>query len=225
MGAPLFPMRVQASMRDPGASVHNVKWLMVRSHGAVQFVSRSQSVAANGVVTPEVTNLPGSIQQIAGSQVGARSMVSFGSSDVINGIRFKPAQSSMQASIGLSYGDSSKHENDIDFSIRFERYQQNWYSWGDTYRVVENGGEKMSSSSAYHRGYHTDTGGRYYPNRDVFEIRVNSAGKVEYVINQKVFYTSTKNPSYPLLVDTSFNTVGAKFDEVYWTGIKSFVSP
>ena len=203
--APVFPMQLHASFRDQYATVDNTKWLFIKARGAVQFVSRSESTASNGIVTPYVTNLPGSLQKIAGGgswNVGASSMASFTASDSMNGVKFTTG--TYGSAIGLSHGDSDKHYNDIDFSIQFEWLQYSHYHWGNYYRVWENGNVKTGKWS-------------YSPNGgDVFEVRVNSAGKVEYVKNRVVFYTSTQTPSYPLLVDTAFSREGSKFDDVYW---------
>jgi len=101
--------------------------------------------------------------------------------------------------VGLSHGDSNTHYSDIDFGIEFD---SNYY-----YRVVEyvNGNANYRTSNAY-----------WNPDSEVFEVRVNSAGKVEYVKNRVVFYTSTVAPRYPLLVDTSFGSTNSKVDNVYW---------
>ena len=53
-----------------------------------------------------------------------------------------------------------------------------------------------------------------YNTRDKMQVRVNAAGKVEYVRNGLIIYTSKRNPTYPLAVDSSFYSEGAAITNV-----------
>ena len=59
---------------------------------------------------------------------------------------------------------------------------------------------------------------------DKMQVRVNAAGKVEYVRNSKIIYTSKGNPSYPLAVDSSFYSEGAAITKVTWISAACFAS-
>ena len=54
------------------------------------------------------------------------------------------------------------------------------------------------------------------------QVRVNAAGKVEYVRNGLIIYTSKRNPTYPLAVDSSFYSEGAAITNVTWISAKGF---
>ena len=48
---------------------------------------------------------------------------------------------------------------------------------------------------------------------DRFEVRIEE-GVVRYLKNDAVFYTSTRAPLYPVLVDASISTVGSSLTNV-----------
>ena len=127
-------------------------------------------------------------------------MAQLEATSVLNGFKFTAGAYNKAATIGLTHRDSSKSYTDIDFSILFSGYR---------YYVYENSAKKWTSG---HRGWS--------PHNDVFEVRVNNVGNVEYVRNRVVFYTSSRTPDYPLLVDTSFATVGAELTNVRWLSVK-----
>ena len=94
---------------------------------------------------------------------------------------------------GLGNGDSSTAYGDIEFA---------WHltSTG-TLAVVESGTVIRQVGT--------------YAVDDLLEVRLNSQGKVEYVHNKAVAYTSTRNTPLPLCVDTSFYEAG-ELKEVQW---------
>ena len=96
--------------------------------------------------------------------------------------------------IGLSRGNTDTTRADIDFGLNF------WN--GGTVDVRENGVYRRETS---------------YVTGDVFRIAVES-GVVNYYKNGVRFYTSTVAPAYPLLVDTSFFTVGGTLNSVVLSG-------
>jgi predicted amidohydrolase len=92
--------------------------------------------------------------------------------------------------IGLSNGNTDTTRADIDFGLNF------WA--GTTVDVRENG------------VYRAETN---YAVGDVFRIAVE-AGAVSFYKNGVRFYRSTRAPVYPLLVDTSFFTLGGSVSGV-----------
>lgn len=98
---------------------------------------------------------------------------------------------------GLSNGDADTSPNDIDFA---------WF---------ENGGGGVGSAYAWENG--TYQGPWSISEGDKLRVEV-TAGVVRYKRNGATLYTSTKTPTYPLLVDTSFNNIGATINEAYISG-------
>jgi hypothetical protein len=89
------------------------------------------------------------------------------------------------------------------------------YSW----RLWTNGQLHafQSSSSKGQKGM--------YAVGDKFQIRVNSAKKIEYVWNGLVLYTSTTAPVFPLVVDTDFYSPGASIKDFKWITSAGFAKP
>lgn len=93
---------------------------------------------------------------------------------------------------GLSHGDSSQFHDDIDFSILLNN--------NGMARILEN-------------GIFTPNGGVSYKEGDILKVGVED-GVVKYYKNDSSFYTSTKKPVYPLLVDTALEFIGATLKDV-----------
>ena len=55
----------------------------------------------------------------------------------------------------------------------------------------------------YERGHHRGIFGSYDAG-DAFEVSVNAAGTVDYLVNGEVRYTSLSAPTFPLRVDMVF---------------------
>jgi hypothetical protein len=154
----------------------------------------SQPVAvtvANGQTTGPVTwtNLVnatatgGSLKESCGGcgNSGARSVQTIASG---NGyFEFTAAETTTQRSVGLSLGNTDTSRADIDFAIMLWNGSPSGFV-----EVYENGVYKFGSVP--------------YVTGDVFRVAVVS-GVVKYSKNGSVFYTSSKAPSYPLLVDAS----------------------
>ncbi len=92
--------------------------------------------------------------------------------------------------IGFGHGNTNGHIFDIDFGM---------YASGHCIMVFENAGFYTSC-------YPYDTG-------DVIKIAVKADG-LEYHHNDNLLYTSMRTITYPLLVDTSFNGLGATLNDV-----------
>ena len=93
--------------------------------------------------------------------------------------------------IGLSTGNTDTTRADIDFALNF------WA--GGTVDVRENGVYRNAETR--------------YAVGDVFRIAVEG-GVVNVYKNGVRFYRSTRAPVYPLLVDTSFFTLGGSLSNV-----------
>ncbi|HTM11099.1 MAG TPA: Ig-like domain-containing protein [Verrucomicrobiae bacterium] len=103
-------------------------------------------------------------------------------------VEFTASESNTNRTIGLSNGNPGVTRGEIAFGL------QMWHvSYPSNLEVRENGNYQTATS--------------YVPG-DVFRIAVVS-GVVKYYKNGVLFYTSTKAPVYPLLVDTSLWSAGA----------------
>jgi hypothetical protein len=115
---------------------------------------------------------------------GAISQQTIQHSSAQQGVQFRLSTTGYTM-IGLSNGNTDAHYQDIDFAI--------FGSMG-TAQIHEN--------KAY---IYTD---RAYAATDLFEIRVVGT-VVTYLQGGVVFYTSSKTPTFPLVVDTALYNPGA----------------
>jgi hypothetical protein len=104
-------------------------------------------------------------------------------------------ESSTWRMFGLSHGNTNSDYTDIDYAL-FVTGDGNSYS----IQVYEKGVQK-GNFGTYNIG-------------DVFRVEVGADNKVRYLKNNIVFYTSTAAPTFPLLVDTAFNTPHATLTDV-----------
>jgi len=196
---PQFPLFVDVSFYDSGASFNTIKWVGDMAADAkiavgqpVQFTS-FKGVGASG---------PGELQKLtgfaAGWNAGAESKYKFEKADInkISGVSVQVPQTNKYTSIGLNPASASQNYQDIDFAF--------WLMPNAQVRVYESGGYK-------------GTFGVYEAN-SVVVVRINAAGKVEYVVDGSLRYTSTKIPTFPLGVDSSFNTAEGKLAKISWVG-------
>jgi hypothetical protein len=95
--------------------------------------------------------------------------------------------------IGLSSGNNGTDPSEIRFALRLQ---------GTTAEVRESGGYRSETS---------------FSSGDTLRISV-AGGRVEYSKNGGVFYTSSTQASYPLLVDTSFFDANASVNNVVIAG-------
>jgi hypothetical protein len=124
-----------------------------------------------------------------GWNAGASSTQSIASGDGY--VEFTVAELKTAMMIGLSRGDSNQNYLEIDFAL-----------------YVTNTGHFVVSENGTPRG----TFGKVKVG-DVPRVAVEG-GIVKYRNNQTLLYTSTVAPSYPLLVDTSLRTPGARLKDV-----------
>jgi hypothetical protein len=128
-----------------------------------------------------------SLQKIGGftdtPDAGARGQVVLSSGDGY--LEFTATETNKTRFCGLTRAVSGTDYTAIDFSLKL--------TGSGVVEVRENNAYKAES------GYSTG---------DVFKIAVEG-GQVKYYRNGSVFYTSTRTPSYPLIVDASLIGIGA----------------
>jgi RHS repeat-associated protein len=102
--------------------------------------------------------------------------------------------------IGLSHGDTDNTYQDIDFAL---------HEVGDgTVKVWENGVPQGTFAVS-----------------DGDRLRIDATSPVVYRRNGNIFYTSSRTPTYPLLVDTSISSPGAVIHDVAISGWLTDASP
>lgn len=147
-----------------------------------------QNVTWTGVANCVVTG--NSLQKTSGrgdsADAGARSQQSVTSGDAY--FEFTAGELNKVLFCGLTHAASGTDYSEIDFAIKLteigvaEVRENNGYQAETTYRVG-----------------------------DVFRVAVQS-GAVRYYKNGGLFYSSAKTPTYPLMADASFLTVGGRVD-------------
>jgi hypothetical protein len=174
----------------PSASARSLRAVVVAAAlviAPIAFLSgEDQAVVWTNAVNVSIVN--GSLQKTAGcdgcDDAGAASQQTLISGDGF--VQFTVGETDTLWAAGLSHGDTDTSYGDIDFAFFF-----NGSGWAAAY---ENG--------VYQGG---DT---LYAAGDVFQVAV-VGGKIQYIRNGVVLYTSQKAPQYPLILDTSLLTVGA----------------
>eukprot|EP00935_MAST-01C_sp_MAST-1C-sp1_P001384 g1384.t1 len=175
--------------------------------GACDACEVGKFCSAGGLVPPTWTAVSstmrasdGELEKIGGSRswndAGAVSTEAFDRSSEPQWVEWVVATSDKRYMMGLSNGDSSLSYTDIDFAL-YARY--------DHLKVHEKGGN----------GVFGDFGA--FAVGDKLQVRVQD-DTVTYHRNGELLYTSTQTPTFPLLVDTSFDTVGAKVVSVKMGG-------
>ena len=109
-------------------------------------------------------------------------------------VQFTSRETNRAKAIGLSNGNTDTDLTDIDFAVLLGS--------SSSAELRENG-IKVGSTVAYAAG-------------DVFRVEV-TAGVVSYKKNGTTLFTSTKTPTFPLLVDTALRDVGASLQNVVFT--------
>jgi hypothetical protein len=106
-------------------------------------------------------------------------------------VEFTASETTTKRMVGLSNGNASSSYDDIDFGLYVDA--------GAALAVWEAGTFKGTFGA--------------YASGDKLRVAV-AGGVVRYYRNGAVFYTSTKTPVYPLLVDTALLTTGATITDV-----------
>lgn len=178
--APSYPLLVDTSLHDAGATVTNATIA-----GSFQSSPPLQNVFWTNIVG--VTASGSSLTKTASTawgNAGAVSTQTIASGDGY--MEFTVGETNTYRMCGLSYGDSHQSYEDIDFAI---------YPGADSYVYVYEGGTYRGQFGIYSVG-------------DRLRVAVEN-GVVKYRRNGTLLYTSTGSPTYPLLVDTSFYSAGA----------------
>jgi len=122
---------------------------------------------------------------------GAHSIATINAASTFAGVSFRPAQANKNVVIGLGYNDSQMHFSSIEYGIL----------------LSQTGG-----ALAFEGGRFAGSIGTYTANSHV-EVRVNRAGRVEYVLNGAVARTSGVLPtSASLHVEVSIRDARASID-------------
>jgi len=110
-------------------------------------------------------------------------------------VQFQYSSSALYVAAGLSNGNTDNTRDDIDFALA--------RAGGSGVEVRENGVYKSETP---------------FDSTAVFRVEVVN-GVVQYKMNGTVFYTSSKAPTYPLLLDTWIGTVGASINNAVISGL------
>jgi len=138
-------------------------------------------------VSSTITVTANSIQKTSGTNAWDAGAVSTQTIASGNGyVDFVPGENVTWRMCGLGNGDSSTYYSDIEYAF-----------------FMDGGG----GLSIYESGNYRGAFGAYAAS-DHLKVAVEN-GVVKYYRNATVLYTSTVAPQYPLLVDTSLNTVNA----------------
>ena len=176
---PVYPLLLDTSLQSLNAVVANAFISQILS----SFSTTAQAVVWTNTVNVTVSG--NSIQKTGGcdrcDDAGASSSQQITSGDGY--VEFTIPRTDKEVFAGLSHGDSDTTRSDIDFALKF-----------DPFGVVEVRENDVFRTSAM------------FAANDVFRVAV-VGGRVTYSQNGGVFYTSTKTPVYPLLLDTSLQSL------------------
>jgi len=115
----------------------------------------------------------------------------------IKGVSMVALQDDKEAMFGLRHGaNAGTSYTDIDFAMCFTSTGQ--------IQVYEGGKSKGTYGT-----YGTNSLGR---------VVLGTSGRVQYVVDGEIRYTSTSLPEFPLVVDASFKQEGAAFSNISWSG-------
>jgi hypothetical protein len=187
---PVYPLLVDTALYTQGATLNSV---VIESGGSPPPPSGAQPVAWTSAVGVTVSgNSLTKTATNAWGNAGAISTQQIASGDGY--VELTASETTTSRMLGLSKGNSSASYNDLDFGL---------YETNGQIQVYEIGSLK-------------GTFGTYAPG-DKLRVAV-VGGVVKYSKNGVAFYTSTKTPTYPLLVDTALYTQGATLNSVVIAG-------
>lgn len=181
-----FPLYGAASMYNIGSRLHSVTWVGYKRDEA-------KPKKAGGAITftkfqHTHSDRPGDLRVSTNRQSnwnnGAFSYHMIEKTDNIKGIEFIIGRKSMHTAVGLTDAQYDRKDNNVNH-MTFACY----FSSNNHIYVYEKG-QQITSFGTYEPG-------------DKFQIRVRSDGRVEYVRNGSVRYTSSKYAQYPLYMDVS----------------------
>jgi hypothetical protein len=190
--APVYPLMADASLNTVNAGVYDV-----RLAAAVYGGTPPPENVVWTAVTPTLRVTGNTVQKISGAaswhDAGAVSTRSITSGDGY--VEFTPGHTGTWRMCGLGRGNSSAYFGDIEYAL-----------------FLDGGG----AVHVYEAGAYRGQFGPYAAN-DRLKVAVEG-GQVRYYRNGSLLYTSGVTPVYPLLVDTSLNTVNAAVYNVWIAG-------
>lgn len=187
--SPTYPLRLHAALHSSGATIRNA---VIAGHLA-ENVNWTNAVGVTTDRNDVTRTAPG------GSNAGVASLQAIPSGDGF--VDFSATGTGTTRTIGLSTGDSSQSEEDIDFGIRLTA--------AATVEVVENGVARGTFGT--------------YAEGDRLRVVVEE-GVVHYLRNGSLLYTSDVVPAYPLGVDVSLSSMGATLTDVVIRGAAESVT-
>jgi Right handed beta helix region/Abnormal spindle-like microcephaly-assoc'd, ASPM-SPD-2-Hydin/HYDIN/CFA65/VesB-like, Ig-like domain len=182
--APTYPLVVDTALYTPGATLAGV---IISGNWVASNAEPVQWTAASGV-------------SVAGNSLTKNVAMGWGNAGAISSKSLLAGDGFAEHTIhetdtgrmlGLGNGNTSNGREDIDFSLNATA--------GGMLRVYEKGVFRGTFGS--------------YASGDRLRIAV-VGGVVRYYRNTSLLYSSTKPPTYPLVVDTALNTPGATLAKV-----------
>ena len=170
---PVYPIVMDSAFDTVGATLSDVKLVTVLWTNAASVSVSGGSLTKTG----------------SGGWNGGASSTSSFTGD--GWMEFSAAETTTDRVAGLSNGDSSQADTDVDYGI--------WLKSDGTVAVLEAGVNRGAFGS--------------YAGGDRFRVEVSS-GAVKYRKNGVVIYSSTITPTFPLLIDTALDEVGATVRDV-----------
>ena len=187
---PTYPLLVDTALYTQGATLSNA---VSPAPATAAAAERCRPVVWTSAVGVTVTG--NSLTKTAANAWGNAGAVS--TQQIASGdgyVELTASETTTSRMLGLSKGNSNASYDDIDFGL---------YETTGQIQVYENGSLK-------------GTFGTYAPG-DTLRVAV-VGGVVKYSKNGTVFYTSTKTPTYPLLVDAALYTQGATLNSAVISG-------
>jgi hypothetical protein len=189
---PAYPLLVDCALYNQYATINNA---VISGGSAPPPPPSPTTVPVAWTSAVGVTVSGNSLTKTATSAWGNAGAIS--TQEISSGtgfVEFTASETNSYRMLGLSNGNSNASYQDIDFAI---------YQYPGQLQVYEAGVFKGSFGS--------------YSPGDTLRVAVVSSGAgnvVEYTRNGAVFYTSTRAPVYPLLVDSALYSQGATINNV-----------
>ena len=205
---PTYPLLVDTTLDSVGATIKNVRTRNARCERRCFSGCGGEADGCGGTCPPtgacdaiswmNVSGVTATENNLAkdngwdGHNAGAAS-VQFVSAGQYGFVEFSCGENNKSKIAGISNGDIGRDIWDIDYNI--------WMG-SDGWAWAHESGISKASCGRYSAG-------------TVFRIEVSNDGKVRYYKNGSLCFTSQTPPTYPLLVDTTLDSVGATIQKVY----------
>ena len=196
--SPSFPLYVGASMYQIGSQLHSVQWEGYRTDAIkpkeagkpIQFTNYQHTTSdKKGDLRVSTTR--------TSYNNGAFSYYGIEKSDNIKGIEFVIGRHNVLTMVALSDSQYNRVNNGYSDMMYTFMFHSNNHVY------------------IYEKGTHRATPTTYGAG-DKFEIRIRNDGKVEYVKNDGVIYTSSKYAQYPLYMDVELYNTQSSVKNARW---------